>query len=221
MAGQDASWVDVDTALLASDDPDYGSTATRKPPLVQELRLLGARGGPRPSPTSTTRLVTAYNAGDYPEASRHLGRCRTTTPTSVSRITRRAGLRCPINSRHFPYELKVSELNSSYGDHASWVRTVARRAVNDVRERRRRCRAVRSDQVRRHRLVVQERQPRVRNLRLRPTGYVLNRGVNDLTDIIRAVAAGRGSGEAACAHEAADAEDDLLLPAQRAQHRAT
>ena len=195
MAGEGASWVDVDTALLASDDPDYGATATDG--TLHSFKEYGwCRGGPQAIADQYYKLMTAYNAGDYQEASRLLGIlshyyldiCQPYHTTIAGTISN--------NPRHFPYELKVSDMTNNYGDMPNWLNNLGRKDVTDVRQR----------------AVVAARYARSKYANLdasykgygmssshyayTATGYVLNQAVNDLTDIIQAVPQGKGLAQA-------------------------
>jgi hypothetical protein len=193
MAGQDASWVDVDIALLATDDPDYGATATDGRFHAYKNGTAGLyQGGPAAAAEEYYKLVTDFNKGDYAEASRHLGiMSHYYTDICEPYHTDIRGS-ISVNSRHLPFEIRVSELTGTYGSRAGWLQSLGRRNVTDVRER-----AVSAALYARSKYSGLDSSYKSGHLApgtyaYNSTGYVLNRAVNDLADIIRAVPQGEG-----------------------------
>lgn len=190
MAGADASWVDLRTALLASDDPDYAPTLTPKG--WHTYKEYGsARGAPQAVADEYYQVVTAYNRGDYTQASLHLGRMshyysditqpyHDTVKGSQSR-----------NPRHYAYEIAVTKLTSPYTMNAGWLSRQTPENVTDVR-----AFTVRAALYGRSKYSALDSSykasGRVTGSAATITAAMLNRAANDLADIIRAVPKGEG-----------------------------
>lgn len=194
-----ARWVNKKTTLLATDDPDT-SAKTSKIYHVYKTSI-SARGGPQKAADEYTRLVAAYNKGDYKEASRLLGVMSHYysdvnqpfhTVTVSSRATYRTGYagRRRIEKIHFDYEKATDAAIRSYGDRM--LSTRARRPVTDVRSM-----AVSSAKTARKDYKTLLKYFSIKgNLKGKTartiTRRVLSRSVNDLADIILAVESGQG-----------------------------
>lgn len=198
-AGEKGSWVDVTTALLASDDPD--SYATSK--YLHVYKEFGkARGGPQQVADEYGALIAAYQAGDYREASRLLGVMShyysditqpfhaTYTPDAAKYTTSYGGTRL-ITTIHNDYELAAEDYALKGGGDAR-LAIRERRPVGDVRSS-----AVAAAKYARARygtlLPAFARSGKVVGGDARDvTDEVFSRSVNDLADIIAAVPAGEG-----------------------------
>lgn len=191
-AGQSASWVNVQTALLASDDIDYRATPTS----VAHHLGVGVRGGPQAVSDEYYQVVSAYNAGDYAEASRHLGRMshyysdelqpyHTTTRGFVSN-----------NPRHTEYERTVDDMTESYLDMPKWLKTESRQPVVDVRATTFHAAAYAATMYSGLDASVKANNGRVTGTAYTNTGLVLNRATNDLADIICGIPQGAGLSKA-------------------------
>jgi hypothetical protein len=196
LAGGSASWIDVRTALLATDDPDYGATAMPGEMHAYKNTTGASQGGPQAVSDEYYKLMRAYDAGNYKEASRLLGTmshyyldiCQPYHDDTRGSIS--------VNSRHLPYELDVSDMTSSYSHQSSWVRSLGRTDVTDIRQR-----AVTAALYARSKysgIDASYKSYGVASGRYAnySTGYVLNRGINDLADIIQAVPKGEGLAKA-------------------------
>lgn len=192
MSGQDASWVDARTALLASDDVDYRATPTS----VAHHLGVGVRGGPQAVSDEYYQVVSAYNAGDYAEASRHLGRlshyyadeCQPFHTTVAGFVSN--------NSRHFPYECDVDDMTTSYSSMSGWLTNRSRKRVNDVRTSAFQAAAYAATKYADVNTSYRVNGNKVAGIGKTDTGLVLNRATNDLADIICAVSKGEGLSKA-------------------------
>ena len=198
LAGSKASWVDVPTALLASDDPDGTDgthTATSSLLHVYYDSTYVAQGGPNAAAQHYYRLVTAYKAGNYKEASRQLGLMShyyadVTQPFHTYKDQNK--------TLHESYEHAVSDETRTYAMSSDLLVVRSRKSVTDVR-----AYAVAAGKYSRARYdaletaysankVVTKSNPTARAI----TRYTLSRATNDLADIICAVPAGAGIAKA-------------------------
>ena len=198
LAGESASWVDTETARLASDDPDTLGTS----PYNHVFKNVGAaQGGPQQAADEYSRLLDAYEKGDYLEASRLLGVMSHYYsdvtqpfhsyyyPVGSTRKTGYAG-RLTVRDIHMDYERAAWTGVKKYGDEMLSPRD--RRPVTDVRSM-----AVSSARYARGRY-----KPLLESFAVSGTingdvpktitRQVLSRSVNDLADIIAAIPAGQG-----------------------------
>lgn len=198
LAGEDASWIDTETARLATDDPDTLGTSSYNHVFKN---VGGAQGGPQQAAEEHIRLLDAYQAGDYLEASRLLG-VMSHYYSDVNQpfhtyyypvgSTRKTGYdgRLTVREIHMDYERAAWTGVKTYGEEMLSPR--ARRPVTDVRSM-----AVSSARYARRRY-----QPLLASFAASGTidgdipktitRQVLSRAVNDLADIIAAVPAGQG-----------------------------
>lgn len=202
LAGEQASWIDTETARLATDDPDTQGTS----PYNHVFKNVGgAQGGPQQAADEYARLLDAYQAGDYQEASRLLGVMShyysdVTQPFHTYYYpvgsTRKTGYdgRITVREIHMDYERAAWIGVKKYGD--EMLRPRARRPVTDVRSM-----AVSSARYARGRYksllasfaasgTIDGYVPKT------ITRQVLSRSVNDLADIIAAIPAGQGRSSA-------------------------
>ncbi|NTU71144.1 MAG: hypothetical protein HGB10_04920 [Coriobacteriia bacterium] len=192
LAGQGGDWVDVRAALYASDDIDYRATPTSVPRHVG----VGVRGGPQAVSDEYYQVVTAYNAGDYADASEHLGRLAHYYADEVQPFhTTTAGF-VSNNPRHAPYEYEVDDMTPSYSSMSSWISPRSRRSVSDVRASAFHAAAYAGTKYADLNASYRANNNNVAGIGKTNTGLVLNRAVNDLADIIAAVPRGEGLSQA-------------------------
>ena len=190
--GGNASWVNVEVALRATDDPDYGVTATSGE--MHGYKNTGVyQGGPQAVADEYFQLMTAYNKGDYTQASRHLGvMSHYYSDICQPYHTDARGTMSENNGRHHEYELTVTELTRTRSSSAGWLSADPRTDVYDIRSQ-----AVQAALYARTKYTVLDAYLAAHNGRVTgdahsTTGDVLNRATNDLADIIRAVPRGEG-----------------------------
>lgn len=198
-AGEKGSWVDVNKALLASDDPDSLDTSK----YLHVYKEFGrARGGPQQAADEYGALMAAYQAGDYAEASRLLGVMShyytdiaqpfhaKYTPDDAKYTTKYGGTLL-ITTIHRDYELAAEDYVLK-GDGASRLVLRERRPVSDVRTMA--VGAAKYARARYGALVPSfAASGRIAGGDARDvTDQVFSRAVNDLADIIASVPAGEG-----------------------------
>lgn len=191
-AGAKASWVDVRTALLATDDPDKSKTTSESYKHV--FYASGhARGGPQAVADEYYALMQAYQAGKHTEASRRLGRlAHYYADICQPYHTDSRGSAYKGNTRHEPYEHAVYPLTKSFGSSRKWTTLRDRRSVSDVR-----AKAVSAAKYSRSKYAALDAAyAKTRSVMSGDahviTGEALNRAINDLADIIAAVPDGKG-----------------------------
>jgi len=189
LAGTSASWVDTETAILASDDPDQEKALTSS--YLHVFKPLGrARGAPQAVADEYHLLMKAYRAGDLQEASRHLGRLShfyadINQPYHTLAVADTNGL-------HYEYEVAVGAMTRTYKHNPDLLTPRPRRRVDDVR-----AATISAALFAREKYAsladsyaaswdVTSGEPRA------ITGELLSRAVNDLADIITAVELGEG-----------------------------
>lgn len=198
-AGEKANWVDVNAALLASDDPDSLDTSK----YLHVYKEFGrARGGPQQAADEYGALMVAYQAGDYAEASRLLGVMShyytdiaqpfhaKYTPDDAKYTTKYGGTRL-ITTIHRDYELAAEDY-ALKGGGASRLVVRERRSVSDVRTMA--VGAAKYARARYGALVPSfAASGKITGGAARDvTDQVFSRAVNDLADIIASVPAGEG-----------------------------
>lgn len=192
LAGGNGDWVDVKTALLASDDPDSQGTSTYLHTYMEYGR---AQGGPQQVADVYYKLVQAYQAGNYTEASRQLGVMSHYYSDITQPYHTDTRGTSSVNSRHYNYEVDVSAITRRYSDSTGWLTNRSRKTVTDVRRN-----AVSAALYARTKYVNLDASYKyhgaVKGYAYTATGYVLNRAVNDLADIIATVPSGQGLAEA-------------------------
>jgi hypothetical protein len=187
-AGEAASWVDLEVALGATDDPDtYGTSKY----LHSYYPSGPARGGPQKVADEYHALLKAYQAGDYAGASKHLGLLsHYYSDVCVPYHTVPEGS-TKVNPRHDAYERDVFDMTRKFGDKSAWAAPWARTSVPDVR-----AKTVSAGKYARSKYSSMDASYKshqaLKGYAYDATGYVLRRAVNDLTDIICAVEKGQG-----------------------------
>jgi hypothetical protein len=192
VAGPEGSWVDTQTALLASDDPDSMYTWG----YLHCYYESGIYGG---APSEVARLyyqtVQAYQASDTVKASLLLGRLSHYYADVMNPFHSafRGLTRPPKHGGHKNYESAVTHITRR-GTNESLIATRAPEPVADVRKLTIAAAAysrVLYPTLRRtfaHNGTIDVRQPVTFAL----TFDVLGRAVNDLADIIRTIPTGAG-----------------------------
>lgn len=189
LAGSRADWVDVDTAILASDDPDGEKTSTSIFQHVYKPEGRG-RGGPQAVADEYYKLMEAYEAGNYTEASRRLGRLshyyaditqpyHTVTTSGTDKV-------------HYEFEVDVSAATRTYSHSPDLLVKRSRRSVNDVRAAAISAATfARGKYASLHKSYSNSRSVSGGTPRA-ITRETLSRAVNDLADIITMVEQGKG-----------------------------
>ena len=189
LAGTSASWVDVKTAILASDDPDQEKALTSS--YLHVFKPLGrARGAPQAVADEYHLLMNAYQAGDFQEASRRLGRLShyyadINQPYHTLAVADTNGL-------HYEYEVAVSGMTRTYEHGPDLLAERPRQSVGDVR-----AATISAALFARGKYAsladayAASRDVSGGGARV-ITGELLSRAVNDLADIITAVEVGEG-----------------------------
>ncbi len=130
LVGQDASWVDVRTALLATDDPD-----SLPKDIGHVFHSEGLYGGvPQRVADLYYRACESYAAGDRVEASRLLGLLSHYYADILNPFHTADGA-VSWRVHHLPYEHAVSMETNRPGENAAWVAPAARVPLVDVRAR--------------------------------------------------------------------------------------
>lgn len=189
LAGPGGAWIDVRTALLATDDPDTEGTSKR-------LHVFYERGIFGGAPQMVTDLyyeaVVAYRAGDIEQASRAVGVLSHYYSDILNPFhSTAAASRSPL---HNAYEYPVEDLTDSPEENRDWVTPRVLGPVTDIR-----AKAVAAASFSRARYPalrasftpsgsVEVTAPIVRAL----TAQVLSRACNDLAEIILAIPTGAG-----------------------------
>jgi hypothetical protein len=193
LVGEDASWVDVRTALLATDDPD--SIPGDIGHVFHDEGLYG--GVPQRVADLYYQACTAYTAGDHVEASRLLG-LLSHYYSDVLNPFHTTDAATALRSYHFPYEHAVSLETDRRGENSGWVAPLARVPLVDVR-----AETVAAARFARGKFAalstalkpmreIDVGQPTVNAI----TRQVLSRGVNDLADIVSGIPSARGLAKA-------------------------
>jgi hypothetical protein len=201
LAGADASWVDTETALLASDDPDvwrdsYADTSVAyRLEQPRHLYYIGSakQGGPQAVADHYALMVAAISADDTMTANLELGVLSHYYADVLSPFhTLSYGSGSLEDGRdHYRYEAAVSAVTQSPDAHGEWISPLAPRPMTDVR-----ARAVQAALYSRSKtldLITQYGD----FVSYDPAGDIqthalLNRAANDLADLIRSGRTGSG-----------------------------
>jgi hypothetical protein len=193
LVGQDASWVDVRTALLATDDPD-----SLHNDIGHVFHSEGLYGGvPQRVADLYYRACESYAAGDRVEASRLLGLLSHYYADILNPFHTADGA-VSWRVHHLPYEHAVSLETNRPGENAAWVAPAARVPLVDVR-----ARTVVAARFARGKLTalgtaldpmreIRVSQPTVNSV----TRQMLSRAANDLADIVSGIPSARGLAKA-------------------------
>lgn len=189
IAGSDAEWVDADTAMWHTNDPDYFRTNSD----WHLFRNTGkSRGGPQAVADHYYAAVVALQEDDPDTASRELGLLsHYYADMLVPFHTTYDAISHP--ALHTEYELAVDEHHRRFSEASYWVDEAEARPVTDVRER-----AISAAKFSRGKystlLYSFARNSDVRENRTvdNITGELMSRAINDLADIIRAAPSGDG-----------------------------
>lgn len=133
LAGDDGAWVDRDTALLATDDPDYVFRDFENH--VYRPSTMG-KGAAWAVQENHLALVAAYRAGDLREASYRLGLLShyvsdVAQPYHTSDKVYGDGADAET-ARHLAYESDVDGLTGYPGENREWVSPRVRRDVTST-----------------------------------------------------------------------------------------
>ncbi|HEY5549137.1 MAG TPA: hypothetical protein VIL17_06045 [Coriobacteriia bacterium] len=189
IAGPEASWVDTETAFLATDDPDAPGES-RALHVFYSSGMIG--GAPQMASDFYYQVVKAYQAGDMKTASKALGLMSHYCADVLNPFHSTAS--ASGSSLHNAYEYPVEELTDTPGENRDWVTPLAPAPLTDIRARvisaaafsRAKYPALRASFSPTGTLNMDD--PIVHAL----TVQVLNRAVNDLADILRAIPSGAG-----------------------------
>lgn len=182
-AGSEGTWVSRSIALKASDDPDtYKSNS--------EFHVFRDKTGARGAAEETSRLyylaVRAYQSGDKAKASKYVGLLsHYYTDVLVPFHSSYDARSYPV--MHYKYEITVSRQSNNYSDNPTWAAARAPKPVGDIRQR-----TVAAAYYSRSKFPTLKSalksDPTMKNPTVRSTTKaLLNRGVNDMADIIRAI----------------------------------
>jgi len=190
LAGDDADWVEVDTALWHTNDPDYLHTSSDFHLFREKGR---SRGGPQKVADLYYDAFRSLSADDRKTASIKLG--------VLSHYY--ADMLVPFHTTydaidrpktHFAYERSVDAYQRRYADPRRWIVKRGPKHVEDVRARA--VSAARYSRTRYGRLLTAlRRNPRIASNHTVDTitRELLSRAVNDLADVIRALPSGEGT----------------------------
>jgi len=202
LAGSEGGWVDVRTALLASDDPDNVGYSAALHGFYDNSRL---RGGPQEVADVYFQVVNAYRAGDYETASVLLGQM-SHYYADVLNPCHASSLSLGRSVLHAAYEWDVGPFTRWSGENRDWITPRPPALVRDVR-----AKAVAGAAFARVMypvLLTQYTRTGTFDVGAEPvlgvTEQALNRAANDLADIIRSVPVGAG-----LAHAPAQAKADM------------
>jgi hypothetical protein len=190
LAGSEGSWVHVQTALLASDDPDNVGYSATLHGFYDNSRL---RGGPQEVADVYFQVVNAYRAGDYETASRFLGQM-SHYYADVLNPCHASSLSLGRTALHAAYEWDVGPFTRWSGQNQDWITPRAPALAADVR-----AKAVAGAAFARKLypvLLAEYTRTGTFDVGAEPvlgvTRQALNRAANDLADIVRSVPVGAG-----------------------------
>ena len=181
------AWVDTQTALFATDDPDSTFPASDKPNHMF-LPSGAYRGGPDTVATMYRQLLDAHQAHDDEAASRYLGWLAHYYGDLCVPFHTMTGY--SDSALHLQYELKVNSLTTTPGACADWITVWSRSAVNDIR-----VRAIDAAMLSRSAyptLATDFMLSGWDETSQMITRMMLSRAVNDLADVISSVPRGSG-----------------------------
>ena len=191
LAGPDGAWVDAETALLATDDPDKTGNPAAHSFRARGLFALGC--APQEISDLYAQAAAIYAAGDRAEASRILG-LLSHDYSDILQPFHSSYAALSHTAYHLPYELAVYPLTRRPGQNRGWVTATSRKPMLDVRAKT--VAAARFSRARFPALIA--------GLKATPdadvsqhdvqavTQEMLSRGANDLADIIAGIAHGDG-----------------------------
>jgi hypothetical protein len=193
VVGQDASWVDVRTALLATDDPD--SLPNDIGHVFHDEGLYG--GVPQRVADLYYQACTSHAAGDRVEASRLLGLLAHYYADILNPFHSADGA-TSWRAYHGPYEHAVSLETDRPGENVGWLAPAARVPLVDVR-----AKTVAAARFSRGKLTslatalkpmneIDVGQPTVNSV----TRQMLSHAVNDLADVVSGIPSADGLAKA-------------------------
>ena len=191
LAGADGAWVARTTALLATDDPDYG----RSPANYHWYAFGSSRGGPYAVAELYHKSMVAYAAGDMAKASKYLGQL-SHYYADINLPFHTTAAASTFGPLHLQYERALDPIQYSGSRVTSWVMRRPREPVTDVR-----AKAVSSAlYARSFYSQLYSSYKASHSVRTGTTNWitrlVLSRAVNDLADIIVGIRSGSGEATA-------------------------
>ena len=181
-----ATWIDTQTALFATDDPDSTFPVTDKPNHFF-LPFGTYRGGPDTVATYYEQAVADYRANDTTAASRDIG----ILSHYYSDLLVPFHTMTPIDSGlHLQYELQVNALTTSTASCPDWITPWSRADMDDVRARA--VDAALTSRSMYPALTTQYMLGGFDETSQLITRVLLSRAVNDLADMIQAIPVGSG-----------------------------
>lgn len=182
MAGTDGAWIDRQTALLASDDPDTLKTAS-------EYHLFRDQGIGRGAPAIVADLyykaVQAYRIGDTKKASEYVG-VLSHYYGDILQPFHTDYRALAKDTVHVKYELAADSYTRKPGDKQSWCVPRAAVPVTDVRAKT--VSAAYYSRSKYSALVTAlGTSGNINSTASSITGAVLSRASNDLADIVRSI----------------------------------
>ncbi len=192
LAGTSGSWVDRDTALLATDDPDSEGVSS----VYHTFRETGTtRGGVHQVCYMYEKAVNAYKAGNRTLASKYLGQL-SHYYSDICQPYHTAVAAIGEDTLHNAYELAVDDYQHQPGNVRSWITAVSRTSVSDMRARALSAAYYsRSQFPALHSAWGSSRSVGNATV-LSITKAVQSRAVNDLADVIAAIPTGQGVSDA-------------------------
>jgi hypothetical protein len=181
-----ATWIDTQTALFATDDPDSVFGPTDKP--NHAFMPSGTyRGAPDTVANYYEQAVDAYHSGDYITASRDLGLLSHYYSDVLVPFHTATNVQSAL---HLQYELQVDRMTTSTASCPDWITPWSRVYVQDVRAKT--IDAAMTSRAMFPALSTQYMLGGFDATTEMITRVLLSRAVNDLADIIQALPAGSG-----------------------------
>lgn len=191
LAGTSGSWVDRDTALLATDDPDSAGV----PGIYHCFHEEGlGRGAPSRVEYHYWQAVRSLEDGDATTASKHLG-ILSHYYADVLQPFHAAYDGRNYDSLHAAYEYAVDDYQHASGNVRAWITPSVRQPIADIR-----ARVVEAGYYSRAQypslLSAWKKRPSVSDPTvLAVTKRVQSRAANDLADVIATIPTGKGCAE--------------------------
>lgn len=200
-------WIDTETARLASDDPDYDGSSRYNHVFKQ---VGSAQGAPQQAADEYSRLLDAYQSGDFSRASRLLGVMSHYYSDVNQPFHTYSHSSTKVYTTVYAKKRYVSQIHLDY-ERAAWAYISKNREQSVVRREGRPVTDVRSMAVAaalsargRYKALLKTFIASTNGSVERPNGsvesgrprevtlMVVNRAINDLADIIVAVPTGKG-----------------------------
>lgn len=187
VAGEQGAWVERETALLASDDPD--KEASKVYHLFRDS--YGSRGAAQAVAEQYAQAVEAYAAGDTQDASYHIGML-SHYYTDICQPFHSEFDALHYGTYHQMYESGIGLITREQKARTDWTAARPLQHVSDVRKKT--VSAAAYSRARFPSLLASlKKYERVTTTTVQTiTGEVSRRAVNDLADIIASVPSGSG-----------------------------